>query len=119
VIRATRRTAAELSGEACDRVHRRLEATGLAWGPRLAALIAGDGVGGETIAVGTPEEIAAAILALPASADDPWALERRQAIEFLTGPPARWAPRCARLVARGDLGDWYSGWLVARYRLES
>jgi hypothetical protein len=117
--RRTMRTAPGLAGEATTRVQLRLERTRRSWGPKLAALLVGDGRGGETIDVGTPEEIVVVILARPRAADEKHALRRLRATDFLFGPVPAWALNCARFVTRGDLGDWYVGWLATRYRAEN
>lgn len=112
----TTRSAAEHAGEATERVQLRLEVSGLPWSGRAAALLEGDGFGGETIRVGTPEEVATWVLALPTESDERHAQQRRKALEPLTGPVPEGAPNCARWLTRGDVGDWFSGWLVSRWR---
>jgi hypothetical protein len=71
------------------------------------------------IDVGTLEEIVDLILARPREVDEKHALRRLRATDFLLGPVPEWAPNCARLVTRGDLGDWHVGWLAARYKAEN
>ena len=113
-------SAAEIAGEATDRVQAKVLESGRPWTPETAVfLMAGTLRDEDWIDVGSPVEIAERIRPIVlATMNDRYTTATRkrgaqQALSLVEKPaPMKGKSDCVRWVTRGKLRDWYSGWLV-------